>query len=272
MKSVCSTKRLIDLLQALREMAVEQLWVTTRLHLREELEDKLQQLPYTLEPFSVKNQVEFLTKFWSLKNWFTERNDKGEEKGKNKLQAYAKYLIEELAKSISDKDREFTGIPLQTRLLAEAFDIEVRTFYGSTESMPEISFKLDLLGLYLRFIERKYDIYQEEKFKVPLTNVIATEQRERDLKIMREDHQLLALKVLFTEEQLALFQNNRKCSFSAEQLTRIGIVQVSHDGKLHFIHRTFAEYFVADCMVNRLTEGKKSFRGNTVFYIEGHFY
>jgi len=32
-------------------------------------------------------------------------------------------------------------------------------------------------------------------------------------------------------------------------------VQVSHDGKPHFIHRTFAEYYVADCLVNHLTEG-----------------
>ena len=57
----------IDLLQALRQTAVEQLWVTTRSHLRKELEDELQQLSYTLEPFSEDNQVEFLTKFWSLK-------------------------------------------------------------------------------------------------------------------------------------------------------------------------------------------------------------
>jgi predicted NACHT family NTPase len=57
----------IDLLQALRQTAVEQLWVTTRPHLREELEDELRQLSYTLEPFSEENQVEFLTRFWSLK-------------------------------------------------------------------------------------------------------------------------------------------------------------------------------------------------------------
>jgi len=54
---------LIDLLQALRRTAVEQLWVTTRPHLREYLEDKLQQLSYTLEPFSEGNQVEFLKNF-----------------------------------------------------------------------------------------------------------------------------------------------------------------------------------------------------------------
>jgi hypothetical protein len=43
---------MIDLLQALRQKAIEQLWVTTRPHLREELEDKLHQLSNKLEPFS----------------------------------------------------------------------------------------------------------------------------------------------------------------------------------------------------------------------------
>jgi len=72
---------------------------------------------------------------------------------------------------------------------------------------------------------------------------------------MSSDYQLLALKVLFTAEQVALFQNNTERSFSTEELTRIGIVQVSHGGKLQFIHFTFAEYYVADYLVNCLTEG-----------------
>jgi len=93
---------------------------------------------------------------------------------------------------------------------------------------------------------------------VQADNVVAIEQRESDLKIMRKDHQLLALKVLFNEEQMAKFESNSQCVFSVEQLTRIGIVQVSHDGKLYFIHRTFAEYYVADYLVNRLTEGNKT--------------
>ena len=243
-----------DLLQALRQTAVEQLWVTTRPHLREELEHKLQQLSYTLEPFSKGNQVEFLTKFWSLKDSFTETKDIGKEIEKNKLELYAGYLVNKLAESISDKDRQLTGIPLQTRMLAEAFDEEVKIFYEPTESMPELPSKLNLLGLYERFIERKYNIYQEEKLKASVNTEAAKEQRERDLKSIREENQLLALKVLFTDEQVALFENKRKCSFSTEELTRIGIVQVSHDGKPHFIHRTFAEYYVADCLVKLLTE------------------
>ena len=57
-------QNVIDLLQVLWQTAVEQLWVTTRPHLRGELEDKLQQLSYTLEPFSEESQDEFLRKFW----------------------------------------------------------------------------------------------------------------------------------------------------------------------------------------------------------------
>ena len=248
----------IDFLQALRQTAVEQLWVTTRPHLREELEDKLEQLSYTLEPFSEKDQFEFLTKFWSLQDWFTEMNNKEQEKSKKKLEIFAEMLIKKMAESISDKDREFTGIPLQTRMLAEAFDKEVEAFYLSANSIPDIPMKLDLLMLYRKFIERKYDIYQEEKLQVSVNNMAAIEQRERDLKSMRVDYMLLALKVLFTEEQVAHIQNNRERAFSDEQLTRIGIVQVSYEGKPQFIHRTFAEYYVADCLVNSLTEGNKT--------------
>ena len=139
-------------------------------------------------------------------------------------------------------------------MLAEAFDEECKKYYESSESKAEISYKLDLLGLYKRFLERKYDIYQQEKFQVSVSNVAAKEQRERNLKSMRLDHQLLALKMLFNEEKVALFQDNRESSFTVEQLTRIGIVQINCEGKLHFIHRTFAEYYVADCLVNCLTE------------------
>jgi len=248
----------IDLLQALRQTAVEQLWVTTRPHLRKNLEDKLQQLSYTMEPFSEENQVEFLTKFWSLKDWFAEMDSNKKEKCKQKLEMYAEQLIKKLSISISDKDRLFTGIPLQTLMLAEAFDKEVKIFCQSSESMPELKVNLELIELYRRFIGRKYDIYQEEKVQIRVSNVAGIGQRERDLKTLREDHQLLALKVLFTEEQVELFQNNTEISSSTEELTRIGIVQVSDEGKPHFIHRTFAEYYVADCLVNRLKQGNKT--------------
>ena len=247
----------IDLVQALRQTALEQLWVTTRPHLRRELEDRLQQLSYTIEPFPEENQVEFLIKFWSLRDWFTEMDDKEKEESRRKLKIYAEELIKRLSQSIGDEDKEFTSFPLQCLMLAEGFDEEVETFCQSVESVPELPLKLDLLGLYGRFIERKYDIYQHEKLQVQVNNIIAREQRDRDLKCMRKDHQLLALKVLFTEETAAMLQNYGRCIFSAEELARIGVAEVNCEGKLHFIHLTLAEYYVADFFVTQLVKGTK---------------
>jgi hypothetical protein len=48
---------------------------------------------------------------------------------------------------------------------------------------------------------------------------------------MKGYHQLLALKVLVTEEQVTYFENKDQCIFSGEEICRIGIAQVSHEGK-----------------------------------------
>jgi len=247
----------IDLLQALRQTAVEQLWVTTRPHLRAELEDKLQQLSYTLEPFTEEDQVEFLKKLWGQKGWFPELDDEEQEQVETKLQTYAKELIK-ITKSVNDKEAEFTGNPLQTRLLAGAFDEEIRPYFQSVESAPSLTINLNLLGLYERFIDRKYDVYLGEKIKNTTDRVTTKKKKELLLDFVREDHQLLALEMLLNEEQVTLLQINNQLTFSAEELTRIGIVQIKFESKLQFIHLTFAEYYVADYLVNRLTEGNNT--------------
>jgi ankyrin repeat protein len=248
-------KVVIDLLQTLKIMSVLEFWITTRPHLRQKLEDNLQQLSYTLEPFSRENQVEFLKKFWRLRDWFTEvgNGQKGKDK---KLETYARKLIMKLATSISDRDKELTGIPLQCRMLAEAFDEKVKTFYLSSDSMPDLPFKLDLLELYELFIKSKYDIYIGDKFRIPLTNVIAKNQREKLAKEAEDFHQGLAIQMLFPWK-IATLQINGISTFSDEKVTemsRIGIVQVNYEDKPHFIHRTFAEYNVANVVVNQMTK------------------
>jgi len=144
----------IDLLQTLRQTAVEQPCFTTRPYLVNELEDKLQQLSYTLEPFSEEDQIEFLTKFWIPNVWFNETEEEVKEMVKNKLAVCAEHLIKKLAVSLRDIEENFTGIPLQTCMLAEGFDKDVEIFYESTDSTPKLPFKLDLIEFYGRFIEK----------------------------------------------------------------------------------------------------------------------
>ena len=77
-------------LQVLKKTSLEQLWVTIRPHLREDLEDNLQQLSYTLQPFSEVEQIQFRNKFWlqtlNLESTYQLR-----------LQIYAEALIRKLA-------------------------------------------------------------------------------------------------------------------------------------------------------------------------------
>jgi hypothetical protein len=112
-------------------------------------------------------------------------------------------------------------------MLAEAFDKEVKTFCQSTESRPDLLFKLDLIGLYEIFLNRKYDICAEEKFKIPMTNVGAEMARKQWVKTNVEELQILALKMFLTEEQLAFLHINRQYTCLDEDLTRTGIVQIS---------------------------------------------
>ena len=260
----------IDLLQSIKKTAVEQLWVTTRPHLREELEDKLQQLSYTLEPFSKEEQVEFLTKFFSLKDWFAELDDDEEEQVETKPQTFAEKLIN-ITKLVNDKGGEITGNPLQILLLAEAYDEEISPYLQSADSTTSSTVNLNLLGLYERFLDIKYDVYLGEKIKNTTDSVTTQKKKELLLEFVREDLQLLALEMLLTKEQVTQLQINNHYTFSAEELTRIGIVEINVEGKLQFINHTFAEYYVTDYLVNRLTEGNNTSQQVETFILKDIF-
>ena len=117
----------------------------------------------------------------------------------------------------STNDKEFTGVPLQTRLLTEAVD-------QSDLSEHNLSDRLDLLDLYKRFIDRKYDIYQEEKMKITVSRVAAEEQQKGDSKHLTEGHQCLALQVLFPKEVVGIFKDIIRSVFKPQRLARYGIV------------------------------------------------
>jgi hypothetical protein len=123
--------------------------------------------------------------------------------------------------------------------------------------VPEFPHNLDLLGLYRRFISGIYDIHYRENSNTPEGNLAAEEQRERDLKRMKEQHQLIALNALFTEDQVKYLQINYRFTFSVEEFTRVGIVQKDNEGKQQFIHRTFAIYFVVKFLINQLKKKTK---------------
>jgi hypothetical protein len=99
-------------------------------------------LVFHLEPFSSKNQVDFIVKYWLQRNKIAREN--AESSAHN-----LKKLFEETTK---DRERELTGYPLLIKMLAEAF-------VGET-SLPK---RLYLVQLYKMFWKKKFDIYWDVK-------------------------------------------------------------------------------------------------------------
>jgi len=240
-------KTVLNLLQDLNPLKqpwIEQLWVTIRPHLREKLEDSLQRLCYTLEPFSEDNQVGYLTKYW-------HQHSKLQEGNQQQLETYARALIDILAQSISDKGKELTGIPLQTRMLAEAFEKEVKTYCLSQKSEPELPKQLCIVDLYRKLIKVKINIFnsKEEITEEQHTDIILD-----DISVTK-NHQKLALEVLFPELKYTVLKLEKSDMLAPEAISRIGMVKYVDD-KPHFIHHTLAEYYVANFLVKELTKEK----------------
>ena len=93
-----------------------------------------------------------------------------------------------LSQSISERDKQFNGILLPCYILVEASDKEVKTFYPPYEFVTELLLKLDFLGLYDRFIERKYEIYLQEKGKISKTKIFAKDAQKEFVKNIVNDH------------------------------------------------------------------------------------
>ena len=68
--------------------------------------------------------------------------------------------------------------------------------------------KIELLGLYDRFIGRKYEICLQEKGEISTTKVLTKEALKELIRNIVIDHQVLAFKVVFAEKQVAHFHIN----------------------------------------------------------------
>ncbi|KRT86457.1 AAA protein, partial [Oryctes borbonicus] len=240
------------LLVALRNTSVEQIWISTRPHLQSYLTSELEQLLYRLTPFSQEDQINFLVRFWRKKAEIVTKNE-------SRMRLYARALLDKLSGSMNDKGKVFAGIPLQTRLLAEAFLQEFSDYYSSkTDVISNLPNQLDIVDTYTRFLRCKYQIYVKEKGRPPNVTVAAKDLL-RILKgeNLRKLHQQLALEILFPQQQESLLKTKKMHFLPHDQISRIGIVQYI-GSKVYFAHQTFAEYYVADFFVNQLLNPNSS--------------
>jgi ankyrin repeat protein len=260
----------INLLQTLNNNRIKQLWITTRPNMREVLEDNLNQFAYNLEPFSKKDQINFLTKYWMHKLNISVCDS-------TKLKTYAEALLDNLGKSMIDK--ELTGIALQSRMLAEVFEKECNSFYNSDQLQPELNAKLNLIDLYEKFLNSKFEININEKMKLVSSNTqIKEDFISKMIEEYKTEYQLLALYAIFNKKDIELLLDERQLQIIRkffqdfkEGKKNIGIInQIVDKDKPKFIHRTFAEYFITIYFINCLknTQSSEKFKTIAKFIIE----
>jgi hypothetical protein len=225
----------LELIAKLSKAVTSQIVVATRPETREFLENKFQQFAYTLKKFSKLNQIDFLTKFW------TKRIDiQPASVEKEFLASYVHTLLE----SFIDADVTLIGIPLQTRMIAEIYEDNVKKcvdLKNLEHTRPVV--KVQLIDMYQKFIDKKLEIYFKEKGKRDESNVTHTGDKEILIKNYMKVHQQLALQLLLSENILKTLPNTKVPEYNDDFLLKIGLMQKNYS-TIDFIHRTYAEYFV----------------------------
>jgi len=222
------------ILSTLMKTKVGRLWVTSRPVVREKLEKELSVIAFTMKPLSLPCQEEMLLNCWMSKS----------SAKKDDLVAYIKRLLSHANASVHDSN--FTGFPLYIMMIATAFEQNVEC---GDFSVPE---KVDLLYLFDRFVQRKLHIYQIEKKMDDITNSSVQDDHELLTEMFLTNFQRCALVVTLPSTMIHLL-HDKKIEINMKPFVRrvqagkdkTGVVIAVVEGRPHFVHRTFAEYFTA---------------------------
>jgi hypothetical protein len=251
------TQKVLKLLNELKNTKIEKIWVTTRPHLKYDLENEFTTLSYEICAFNKDNQKEFLKNFWTKNLELPLIGDK-------RFNIFSTQILQLITRSIQDKERKFIGIPLQTRILAEAYKNDFENFHQSYCEEPNLPKNLNLLELYRTFINKKYEIYFK-KLMIEVGNPGVEDLKKASRKLFDIQHKFFAIKALFGNAKLSPEKN----FIDKESLSRIGIVKII-DKKIIFIHRTFAEYFAIEWLTENLSKnGVKKIIENRIFDVGG---
>jgi len=252
----------INLITELSKTQAKKVFVSTRPNMKSELEENLDSISRHLKPLTKKEQEDYLTNYWTSKFG---------DKSKDKIETYVQAILAKMSKSLSDREKKFTGILLQINLLADAFETSVdatdwegcKEFLKSKADKPKLPDKLHLADLYDLFVKRKFDIFLEDKIYVDLSR-FPIKYYNILYKIFLEEHGKLALVRMFSEDDVKklLPESEKSIKELMEEIQigkeRSGLVDQVSDGKPQFIHLTFAEYFVAKFFVTKIADEDES--------------
>jgi ankyrin repeat protein len=235
------TEEVIQIVRILSKTKIRKIWVTSRNSVNGQLEEEFHCRSYSLTPFSVEDQKSFLIKFWRQK--FLHVRDEY-------FESLAHRVIELSSKHLSVREKKFLGTPLQSMLLAEVFEECLKQ--SSTLRTAELPKNINILMLYDRYVEKKWNIYLSEKKLSDRTNVNVLTDDEALYNIFIDNHKAAALVAILSPQHLEKISDKSVLEKGAAFVQRIkqglektGIINDIIEGRPVFLHRTFGEFFVA---------------------------
>jgi ankyrin repeat protein len=239
-----SKQQVIQLIDALnRDCKLKKILITTRNHLREELEDHFSTFSFNLNNFDSEDRKNFLVKYWRSLN--LKRQER--PTSANKLMQLAEDLIERF-KSIPFKNlNQVIGIPLQTKMLADIYFEKVKNKDFSNLILNNIA------ELYNEFIESKIKIqYKKSGIDIENDQELYDEQKEKFYK----NHIQLSSSILFESSDKKEEEN-----FTEKEEKRIikyGVIVAFKKRIPTFLHQSFAEFFLAKSCLRKINEKSKN--------------
>jgi ankyrin repeat protein len=230
-------KNLVEALS--NDCKLKNILITTRNHLKRELEDNFKTLSFNLNNFDEEDQKNFLFKYWNnfeIKKFVNNKNE---------LMKLAELLLKKLKSSLPKEISQIIGIPLQTKMIADIF-LPKLNFEEENFANFEIS---NIADLYDEFIENKLIIQFEEKNNRDIS-------REKPQKFQREknlfyvDHIKLSSKIILEKSEISL-------ELAEEEIIEYGVIVNFTDKTPNFLHQSFAEFFLAKSSLQKILEQNK---------------
>lgn len=221
----------VRLIGQINKMTKNIMLISTRPHLARELEATLNHVAFKLKPFSKENRIEFFKKFLKHKP------------AHEKTKIFKKIYDFSNGLKRSDQDISFRN-PLLMRMIAENLD-EI-----------ELS-DSNCYQIYNSFVHCLVDRFMDKgcEAKIFLKSLATTSANIFEL------HQKHAIESIFqsadndTKKLINLFFNE-DFLITDEETVRIGLMYDDGFGKLHFVHRTFSEFFVSDFLFKKISNFK----------------
>ncbi|KAI2797185.1 hypothetical protein BLOT_011163 [Blomia tropicalis] len=236
------------LLSFLRFNTKVKIWITTRMHYCNELENALSTIAIKFSPMDKQSIKLFIVEYLKVRLSLILNHQVYEsffvvEKNEFELiNQFTEQFLNNMKSLFKGDIKRFIGTPLQLHLLLGAkgfIDNFVQWIYNTEQPFNFDFMGKDICSVYEYFINNKFDILFKKMSNLP--NVV-----QRHLKTQLND----SCMELVTETIFSLMSNKMKTIEFKELILSLGYIRLDKQNNLKFIHQTFGEYYASKKCIN----------------------